>query len=413
MADGEAETRSKNARGRAIRKWLRRAGTAGFLLAVIALLVVAWMPAPVPVDAAVARRADLRVTVDEDGRTRVKDRFVVGAPLSGNVARIELHAGDAVHEGDVLARLVPLAPPLLDARTRAEAEARVAATQAQQRQTASSIERARATLQLAESEAGRQRQLLAQGASPAQAVERAEMELRTRREELTSMQFASRVARHEVDLAQAALGRFGAGAGSGDQMEVRAPVDGVVLRVIQESGGVVQAGAPLLELGDPAALEIAIDVLTSDAVRIPIGAHVELDRWGGAGTLAGHVRRVEPSAFTRISALGVEEQRVNVLIDLDTPREQWAALGDGFRVEARIVVLEVPGALSVPATAVFRHGTGWALYRLVEGRAVRTEIETGARTGTEVEVRSGVDEGDVVIVHPSDRVADGIEVERR
>ena len=227
------------------------------------------------------------------------------------------------------------------------------------------------------------------------------------------MQFASRVARHEVDLAQAALGRFGAGAGSGDQMEVRAPVDGVVLRVIQESSGVVQAGAPLLELGDPAALEIAIDVLTSDAVRIPIGAHVELDRWGGAGTLAGHVRRVEPSAFTRVSALGVEEQRVNVLIDLDTPREQWAALGDGFRVEARIVVLEVPGALSVPATAVFRHGTGWALYRLVDGHAVRTEIETGARTGTAVEVRSGVDEGDVVIVHPSDRVADGVEVERR
>jgi HlyD family secretion protein len=410
---GVARERGGGARGRSLRKWARRVATAAFLTAVVVMLVLAWMPAPVTVDVAVARRADLRVTVDEDGRTRVKDRFVVGAPLTANVARIELHPGDAVREGDVLARLVPLAPPLLDARSRAEAEGRVGATQAQLRQTSSSIERARAALELAEREATRHRQLAAQGAVPSQMVDRTEIDLRTRREELASAQFAARVARHEVEVAQAALGRFGARGATDEQMDVRAPVDGVVLRVLQESGGAMQAGAPLLELGDPAALEIAVDVLTSDAVRIPVGARVELDRWGGEQALVGHVRRVEPSAFTRVSALGVEEQRVNVLIDLDSPREEWTELGDGFRVEAHIVVLEVEGALAVPATAVFRHGAGWAVYRVVGDRAVRTELEVGARTGTDVEVRAGLEEGDAVIVHPSDRVADGVEVERR
>lgn len=402
-------------RRRALRRWARRGLTILTLLGVIAAIVIALMPRPAEVDTARVRRGTMRVTVDEDGRTRVKDRYVVSAPLSGNVGRIELSPGDAVARGDVLARVVPATPPLLDARSRAEAEARLAAARAQERQARASIERLRGAVEFAEREAGRARQLAGSGGLATRELDRVEMELRTRREELASVQFGARVAAHEAEVARAALGRFEPRVASAEQeqLEVTAPVDGVVLRVIQESAGVVQAGASLLELGDPGALEIAVDVLTSDAVRIPIGARVTLDRWGGGEALEGRVRIIEPSAFTQVSALGVEEQRVNVLIDLDTPRERWAALGDGFRVEARIVVSEVEGVLIVPSTAVFRLDEGWAVMVAREGVATRVPIETGARNGVEVEVRAGLEEGDEVIVHPSDRVTDGVAVVRR
>jgi HlyD family secretion protein len=402
-------------RRRALRRWARRGLTILTLLGVIAAIVIALRPRPAEVDTARVRRGTMRVTVDEDGRTRVKDRYVVSAPLSGNVGRIELSPGDAVARGDVLARVVPATPPLLDARSRAEAEARLAAARAQERQARASIERLRGAVEFAEREAGRARQLAGSGGLATRELDRVEMELRTRREELASVQFGARVAAHEAEVARAALGRFEPRVASAEQeqLEVTAPVDGVVLRVIQESAGVVQAGASLLELGDPGALEIAVDVLTSDAVRIPIGARVTLDRWGGGEALEGRVRIIEPSAFTQVSALGVEEQRVNVLIDLDTPRERWAALGDGFRVEARIVVSEVEGVLIVPSTAVFRLDEGWAVMVAREGVATRVPIETGARNGVEVEVRAGLEEGDEVIVHPSDRVTDGVAVVRR
>ncbi|UJR79586.1 efflux RND transporter periplasmic adaptor subunit [Sandaracinus amylolyticus] len=411
MADPTTKRNGK----RALRRWARRSLTAIFLLGVLAAIVIAMMPRPIEVDTAVVRRGTMRVTIDEDGRTRVKDRYVVSAPLTGNVARIELHPGDMVRQGDVLARLVPLSPPLLDARTRAEAEARLSAAMAQERQARSSIERIETALEFATHEADRARRLAAQGGIPGQQLDRAEMELRTRREELTSVQFGARVATHEVQLARAALGRFEprVAAAQQESLDVTAPVDGVVLRVAQESGGVVQAGAPLLEIGDPSALEIAVDVLTSDAVRIPVGARVELDRWGGEGVLEGRVRMVEPSAFTRVSALGVEEQRVNVVIDLDAPRERWAALGDGFRVEAHIVVSSEDGVLIVPSTAVWRHGSGWAVFVVRDGRAARVSVDTGARNGVDVEIRSGVSEGEDVIVHPSDRVVDSVRVSGR
>jgi HlyD family secretion protein len=397
------------------KKTRRRRGISVVIgLVVVGMFVAALIPKRLPVDMVAVDQGDLLVTVDEDGQTRVKDRYVVDAPLDGHVGRIELHAGDPVEEGAVVARIVPLNPPLLDARTKAEAEARLAAAQAAKRQAGATIARAQAAMELASLEAERQANLGPTGAVSLQAVEQAEFDLRAKREEVASARFAARVAEHEARVAEAALGRLGAKGVKGDeQLDVRAPVGGQVLSVFRESEGVVRSGAPLLEVGDPQALEIVVDVLTSDAVGIRRGADVIIDRWGGERPLKGHVRTVEPSAFTRVSALGVDEQRVNVIIDLDDPPEVWAELGDGYRVEARIVVHEALEVVKVHDSAVFRHGDGWAVYRVDDRKAVLTPIEIGARNGLEVEVVAGLKPDMLVIAHPGDQVEDGRSVRSR
>jgi len=406
--------------GKTIWKWVKRALGVVFVLGVLAMLVTAWMPKPIPVDAIAAETGPLLITVDESGRTRVKDRYVVSASLSGNVARMELNPGDTVEEGQELARILSLEPPLMDARSRAQATARVAAACAASRQARSSQDRVQASASFATREAERQRGLASRGSVASLAAERAELESRTAQEQLNSAGFAVRVADYELRVAEAALRRQGGSsarrgqATAGDeQVLVNAPVAGKVLRVIQESEGVVQAGSPLLELGDPAALEIVVDVLTSDAVNIAPGAAVIIERWGGTATLHGHVRVVEPSAFTRMSALGVEEQRVNVVIDLDEEYEVWESLGDGYRVEARIIVWRAEDVLRVPASAVFRYEEGWAIYAIRSAIATLVPIEVGHRNGLEVEITSGVDEGTEIILHPSDQITDGVEVELR
>jgi HlyD family secretion protein len=400
-------------RARELAKWLKRSLWIVFALGLVGMIVVAFLPKPVPVDLVPVERGSLRVTVDEDGRTRVMDRYVVSAPLTGNLGRIELDPGDVVEDGQVLARLVPLARPLMDAQSRAEAQARVASASAQLRQARATVERAEAALEFAESNASRMGRLAERGTITERALEEARLELRSRREELTSARFGVRVAAHQLEMARAALGRFDGDGGEAEQMEVSSPIEGVVLRVMQESGGVVQAGAPLLEIGDPSHLEIAVDVLTSDAIHVEPGDRVVIERWGGDEALEGHVRLVEPSAFTRTSALGVEEQRVNVVIDLDSPRERWERLGDGYRVETRIVIWEEDDVLRVPASAVFRQGDGWAVYRRVGAQARLTPIAIGRRNGLSVQVLEGLEEGDRVIAHPSDRVTDGVEIEPR
>lgn len=394
-------------------KWLKRGLWLAAGLALVSMIVVAFLPKPIPVDLVEVSRGELRVTVDEDGRTRVSDRYVVSAPLTGNIGRLELNPGDAVTEGAVLARFVPLARPLMDAQTRSEAEARVAAGTAQLRQARAAVERARAASTFAESQAERQRGLVERGSLSRDTLDRIQLEQRSRQEELTSAEFGVRVAAHQLEMARAALGRLDGGEGSDEQMEVSSPIDGVVLRVLHESAGVIAAGTPILELGDPSHLEIAVDVLTSDAVHIQPGQRVLIERWGGEGALDGHVRLIEPSAFTRVSALGVEEQRVNVVIDLDSEREAWARLGDGYRVETRIVIWDAEDVLRVPASAVFRHGDGWAVYRLAGQTAELTPVETGRRNGLMVQILEGLSESDRVIAHPSDRVTDGVQVVSR
>ncbi len=405
--------RGKRNTWRVVARWLKRGFLIAVAVAVVAMIVVAWLPKPTPVDVAEVVRGPMQVTVDEDGRARVKDRYTVSAPISGRVARIELDAGDSVEQGVVVARIVPLDPPLLDERSREGAKARVAAASAASRQTRAQIERAEAALRFAEEEEAKMRKLVASGALPPRDLDRAELEARAAAAELESLKFGAQVAAHEVRMAQAALGRLTPGATApGEQFEVPAPVSGRILEVIQESEGVVQAGAPLLEIGDPSALEIVADVLTRDAVDIRPGARAIVDRWGGP-PLDARVRLVEPSAFTRVSALGVEEQRVNVVMDLDTPRERWESLGDGYRVETHTVVWSSEDAVQVPTSAAFRHGDGWAVYTAQDGVARLTPVEIGRRTGQRVQITAGLEPPARVIVHPSDRIADGVQVAPR
>lgn len=398
---------------RQLRRIINRVLGGAFVLGVVGLLVFAWMPKPVPVVVQAVDRGDVVVTVDEDGQTRVKDRYVVSAPLAGHLERIELRPGDMVKKGQTVARLVPLSAPLLDVRSREQAEARVAAANAALRQSRAQVERIQTSLDFANKELQRQKGLAAQDVISQQALDKATLDQRSLEAELTSSKFGSQVASYELRMAEAALGRAKGvkAAGDSEQLEVTSPVDGRVLRLINESEGVVQAGAQLLEVGDPAALEVVVEVLTKDAVNIQPGAAVSIEAWGGA-PLQAHVRRVEPSAFTEVSSLGVEEQRVNALVDLDSPYEQWNALMDGFRIEARIVIASAKGVMRVPMSALFRRDEGWALYAVQDERALLRRVEVGKQNGLQAEIVSGLDLGDQVVVHPSDRVADGVRVAR-
>jgi HlyD family secretion protein len=388
---------------------IKRIAYAVGALGVVAAIVIAWMPRPIVVEAAAATRGPLRVTVDEDGQARVKDRYVVSAPLAGSLGRIELEAGDAVRQGDILARIAPVEPALLDVRTRTTANARLSQALAAQRQARVQIEHAQTTYDFAVAEAKRQRQLVGRGAGVQQALDQAELSERRATHELDAQRFAARVADYEVEMARAAVARLPGAPGGGSQLDVPSPINGRVLKVLHKSEGVVQPGTQLIEIGDPAALEIAVDVLTSDAARIRPGALVTLDRWGGP-TLEGRVRRIEPSAFTRLSALGVEEQRVNLLVDVTSPRASWAALGDGYRVEAHVVVSDAADVLKVPTSALFRQDGGWALFRL-EGNVARLQpVEIGQRTARDAEIVRGLSAGQRIIAHPGDRITDGVKV---
>ena len=396
-----------------LRKWIRRVLIALAVLAVVGLIVVAWIPNPVEVEVAEVSRGPLLVTVNEDGRTRVKDRYTVSSPITGNLARLDLEAGDAIEQEQLLARLVPLPPPLLDSRTRAEAKARVDSAMAARRQAQAAVNRARYQRDFAKQESERALAVVQQGGLARSDADRAVSTYHGSEEDLNSANFGARVAEHQLKLAQSALMQLSGKGEDGEQLEILSPVAGQVLKVFQESEGVVQGGTPILELGDPAALEVVVDVLSQDATRIPAGATASIERWGGKNPLRGHVRVVEPSAFTKLSALGVEEQRVNVIINMDDKRELWSSLGDGYRVEARISVWEGKDVLRVPASAVFRSEEAWATFVVEEGTAVVRTVKLGETNGLETEVLSGLEEGEAVIAYPSDSVRDGVSVEAR
>ncbi|MEX1367413.1 MAG: HlyD family efflux transporter periplasmic adaptor subunit [Nannocystaceae bacterium] len=389
-------------------RWVKRGLLVVFIAAVVAMVVVAWMPKPLPIETAQVQRGELTVAVSEDGRSRVKDRFVVSAPLSGKLARIELHPGDEVVEGAVIARIVPVATPLRDVRTRELAEARVAAAAAGTKQARAQIVRAKAALAFAEQEVEELRPLVESGVESKVVLERTLLDKRTRAAELTSAEFAARVAGHELRMAESALGRVNGHEGDdpGEQLEVTSPITGRVLSVTQASEGVVPAGAPLVEVGDPSALEIVVDVLTRDAVQIEHGAPATIERWGGE-PLQANVRLVEPSAFTRLSSLGVEEQRVNAVLDIDQPYEEWRSLGDGYRVEAKITIWRAEDVLWVPSSALFRHEDGWAVFVVRDELAALAPVQVGRRNGLQAQIESGLEVDDRVILHPSDRVQDG------
>ncbi len=381
---------------------------------VVALLIVVLRPHPVRVDVAPVRRGRLQVSVDEEGHTRVRDRFVITAPIAGYMARLTLDAGDPVEPGMVVVRMQPLP---LDPRSRAEATARLAAAVAQQRAADAQVEQARAALEQAQRAGARARHLGTKGTIAVEERELAELAETARQKELEAAIFSARAAAFNVEAARAVLmepsDRSGqelaaaCEAADGPCIELRSPIHGQVLRVPEKSARVVAAGAPLLELGDPSALEIVVDVLSADAVQVKPGALMLIEDWGGTEPLRARVRLIEPSGFMKLSALGVEEQRVNVIGDFETSPPPIA---DGYRVEARIVVWEATDVLQVPASALFRRDGVWNVFAVDGGRARRRTIEIGQRGAFEAQVLRGLDEGDQVIVHPSDQVEDGVRV---
>jgi HlyD family secretion protein len=376
------------------------------------LIAVALWPTAAPVEVGTVGRGPLVVTIDEEGTTRVRERFVVSAPVAGRVLRIELEPGDRVKRGQIVASVRAEIPPLLDPRARAEGEAAVEAARASLGRAKAESERARATLQLARRDLERYKDLARDGLTTAQAVEAREAEVKTAQESVNAAEYAVRAAESELQRGQARLTPSTPDR-SGRVFTVTSPTDGVVLKRLHESESIVPPGEALLEIGNPEQLEIVSDLLSTDAVRVKPGARVLVEQWGGDKTLDAKVRRVEPSGFTKISALGVEEQRVNVLLDLVEPAAAFAALGDGYRVGVRIVTWEGADVLKLPTAALFRHGSDWAVYVFAGGRAVRTPVTIAHQTAQEAEVVSGVREGDVVVLHPGDALTDNARVQPR
>jgi HlyD family secretion protein len=378
-------------------------------LGIVALLVYAFLPGPVDADVVVVTRGRLLVTVDREGKTRIRERYVVSTPLAGRLQRIDLHPGDQVQEGTtVLAVIEPGDPSLLDARALTEAEARVKAAEETRKLATTNLNQARTELDRVKRLAG------SRSISPEE-FERAE-----HRERAAS--FAAKIAEYELEQAKAALVRSrprSPGEVENWQFPIRSPITGCVLEVLLESAKTVPVGTELLKLGDTADLECVIDVLSTDGVKVRQAlktlpeVKVLLEHWGGDGPLRGRVRLVEPAAFTKVSALGVEEQRVNVMINFTDPAEQWQTLGDSYRVEARIIIWEGENVLKVPAGALFRHVDGWAVFRVGNGRASVRPVRIGRSNGVETEVLEGLEENDRVVVHPSDRIQGGVAVRVR
>jgi HlyD family secretion protein len=374
----------------------------------IGLMGVAMRPRPVPVDAALVTRGPMQVTLDEEGRTQVKRRYVVSAPLAGKLLRVELKAGDRVSEGAVLARLVPADAPLLDPRARAEQEARLHASEAAVAQANANVARALVGDSSARDDLARKQRLAKSAAISARELEMAESDAAARTQDLASAQFGAKVADHQLTEARAALQR--GRSGRVDEFEIVAPTSGQVLRVLRESEGVVTAGTQLVEVGDPSVLEIAVELLTIEAVRVRPGLGAYIDHWGGPRALQARVRSVEPSGFTKVSALGVEEQRVRVILDLTAPAAEWHALGDNYRVEAHIVAWQADSALRLPTAALFRRSDGWVAYGVDHGRAQTRRLEVGEQSPDVVEVKRGAREGELVILRPGEALRDGTRV---
>lgn len=389
---------------------------------VLLLLILTWAfwPRPEPTDIAVVQQAPLRVTLDEEGETRVRDRFVVSAPLAGRVLRIELEPGDPVAADEtVLAVFQPQTPTLLDARSRAEAEAAVRAARSSLETARAERDRAQAELDFAEAEVERIRRLAREEIVSMTELDFAELAARSRAEALEAAEFGTQTARYQLEVARARLVEGSTSTGNpghreaGSPILLRSPVDGVVLRRIRESEAVVTAGEPLLEVGKPEDLEIVADYLSADAVKIRPGDRVLIEEWGGDRPLEGRVRRVEPSGFMKISALGVEEQRVNIVVDFNDPPEARHGLADGYRVELRVVLWEGEDVLQVPTGSLFRDGEGWAVFTVEGGRARLRAVEIGRQGDLVAEVLSGLAAGDRVILHPGDSIAEGLRVEER
>lgn len=413
------------------KSWLMlAAGVAVFML----LLVWAFAPRPVEVELATVTQGRFETTIDEDGKTRLADRYLVSAPLAGRLARITLKEGDAVTENMALAQLSSVLPAMLDERTVREVQARVGSAQDNVARAEARVARAGVAVQQARNDALRSEQLAQQGFIAPTKLESDRLATQAAQREAESAMAERRIAGHDLEQARAALGtvRQGAGATTQRGFTVRAPVAGQVLRVLQTSEATVALGTPLIEIGDTRRLEVIAELLTTDALSAQPGSRVVIERWGGPTLLEGRVRFVEPAAFTKVSALGVEEQRVRVVIDMTSPPSEWQALGDAYRVSVRIVTLSQEGAVQVPVSAVFplpavaenaadaaNRGAGaadtprHAVFVVDAGRAHQVPVQLAARNGSMAWLRSGVAPGQHVIVYPPAAVREGVRVAAR
>jgi HlyD family secretion protein len=377
-------------------------------LGVVAVIVVAFLPSPTRVEMAYVTRGVLRVTIDEEGEARAHDRFVVAAPIAGRLTRVELHDGDPVSLNQIVAVINPLP---IDQREHAEITARVQSAEALKRSADEAVEHARADHEQAKRDLRRAEELVEGGIVSRQSLEQARNAETIGKNELESARFKAQAAASEVNVAKAGLIAIESEqSGGGRTVSLRSPVRGRVLRVIEKSERVVTSGTPLISVGDPRKLEVVVDLLSTDAVKVRPGAAMLLENWGGEASIRARVRTVEPSAFTKVSALGIEEQRTNIVADFVDPP---GPLGDGYRVEARIIIWEAEGVLKIASSALFRHGDGWSVFVVENGKALRREVEIGHRSEFEAEVRSGIQEGAAVIVHPTNQISDGIRVEKR
>jgi HlyD family secretion protein len=382
---------------------------------VIALVIVGYLslnPTAIEVEFATAKVGPLRVAVSEDGKTRIREKYTVSAPVSGRISRIELNPGDHCNEQTLLAVILPSAPAILDARARAEANARVQAAQSAVERAKSNGEQAKINFDLNESKFERAKKLMSSEAVSRDEYDIAKAELLASEQAIQTTRFDQEIATFELEMAKAAVSQFNDDSAepSAEPFEIYSPISGRVLRVIQESSAVVTVGTPLIELGDPSNLEIEIDVLSTDAVRIKPGSEMMVEHWGGGSPLKGYVRVVEPAAFTKISSLGVEEQRVNVIADFNEPPERIVSLGDGYRVEASITVNELDKALLVPNSALFRHQRAWHVLSIVADKAVLQPVTIGLQNDAQTQIISGLNDGDRVIVYPSDTLKPGTRV---
>jgi HlyD family secretion protein len=399
---------------------------AAAILATLGALYWILSPQAVQVDLATASRGQMEVTIEEEARTRVRHVYTVYAPISGRVLRISeptgqsphtLHVGDTVTVNEtIVAIMQPLSPSFLDVRTQEELQAAVTGSDAAVTLAEAEAARIQASLNFARSELQRAQSLTTGETISVKALEKAKLDVATNEAALDSMKAQLQIRKSERDLARARLlspaGLSDNAARAGCCVEIKAPVTGKVLRILQDSEGPVTAGTPLLELGDPLDLEIVAEFLSTDAIKLKPEAPVRISGWGG-GTVAGKVTRIDPAGFVKISALGLEEQRVRVVVDFTDPPEAWGRLGHEYRVVVNAVAWSSTDVLKIPVTALYRKGEDWAVFRKSGRVAHATIVTIGQRNGREAQVLSGLDEGEEVILHPSDRVRNGVKIAPR
>jgi len=384
-------------------------------LLIILLMVWGFWPKPVLIESTIVKRAPLTISIEEDGRTRVMDRYIIAAPVNGMTCRMHLKVGDEVTQGQTLLGITPLASQVLDARSRAQAEAKVASAKSALQAAQEQVQSISVAAQQAKDDVKRYQPLLTKGLISQETFDKAQTTALSSAANKRSARFRVDVAQHELEAAITTL-EYSAANPNSDNKEkviVTSPIDGKILKVSRQCKGPVTTGEAMLEIGDPSALEVEVDLLSADAVKIKPGMTVLFDRWGGEQALEGLVRIVEPVGFTKVSALGVEEQRVLIISDFTSPFEQWQRLGDGYRVEASFILWHEESVLQVPSSSLFRYKEGWAVFAVEDGIATRKTITIGQRNGLTAQILSGLNVNDKIINHPSEAIEDGVSIAER